>query len=76
MLTQPGQPARRIALQRRDNKDCLIEELRRLDPDEVYEASLNGLGKISSGTAKPAPAKKAAPAAKKAPAAKTAKSAS
>ncbi|MFD5249794.1 glucose-6-phosphate dehydrogenase assembly protein OpcA [Amycolatopsis sp. NPDC058340] len=76
MLTQPGQPTRRIALQRRDNKDCLIEELRRLDPDEVYEASLNGLGKISTGTAKPAPAKKAAPAAKKAPTAKTAKSAS
>ncbi|MEU3627532.1 glucose-6-phosphate dehydrogenase assembly protein OpcA [Amycolatopsis coloradensis] len=67
-LTQPGQPTRRIALQRRDNKDCLIEELRRLDPDEVYEASLNGLGKISSGTAaKAAPAKKTAPAAPAAP---------
>ena len=48
-LTQPGQPTRRIALQRRDNQDCLIEELRRLDPDEVYEASLHGLGKISPG---------------------------
>lgn len=72
-LTQPGQPTRRIALQRRDNKDCLIEELRRLDPDEVYEASLNGLGKISSGTAaKAAPAKKAAPAASKKKAAVTA----
>ncbi|WET82179.1 glucose-6-phosphate dehydrogenase assembly protein OpcA [Amycolatopsis sp. QT-25] len=62
MLTQPGQPTRRIALQRRNNKDCLIEELRRLDPDEVYEASLHGLGKISSGTAvKAVPVKKAAP---------------
>ncbi|MEV6912802.1 glucose-6-phosphate dehydrogenase assembly protein OpcA [Amycolatopsis sp. NPDC051071] len=65
-LTQPGQPTRRISLQRRDNKDCLIEELRRLDADEIYEASLNGLAKISSGTApKAAPAKKAAPAAAK-----------
>ncbi|MBN6040762.1 glucose-6-phosphate dehydrogenase assembly protein OpcA [Amycolatopsis sp. 195334CR] len=55
-LTQPGQPARRIALQRRDNKDCLIEELRRLDPDEIYEAALHGLGKIAA-TARKSPAK-------------------
>jgi glucose-6-phosphate dehydrogenase assembly protein OpcA len=48
-LTQPDQPSRRIALHRRDNKDCLIEELRRLDPDEVYEAALGGLSKISGG---------------------------
>ncbi|WP_199433127.1 glucose-6-phosphate dehydrogenase assembly protein OpcA [Qaidamihabitans albus] len=47
-LTQPNQPTRRIALQRRDTRDCLIEELRRLDPDEVYEAALNGLGKLST----------------------------
>jgi glucose-6-phosphate dehydrogenase assembly protein OpcA len=51
-LTQPEQPARRIALQRRDNKDCLIEELRRLDPDEVYEAALTGLGKLTAGGAR------------------------
>ncbi len=62
-LTQPGQPTRRIALQRRDNKDCLIEELRRLDPDEVYEAALHGLGKIAPGaSAKVSPAKKSGPA--------------
>ena len=36
-LTQPGQPDRRIALPRRDLAECLAEELRRLDPDEVYE---------------------------------------
>ncbi|QWF84396.1 glucose-6-phosphate dehydrogenase assembly protein OpcA [Amycolatopsis sp. CA-230715] len=53
-LTQPGQPTRRIALQRRDTKDCLIEELRRLDPDEIYEASLGGLGKFAAGAAKSA----------------------
>jgi hypothetical protein len=49
-LTQPGQPTRRIALQRRSTQDCLVEELRRLDPDEVYEAALHGLGKITTGT--------------------------
>ncbi|WP_216216463.1 glucose-6-phosphate dehydrogenase assembly protein OpcA [Amycolatopsis aidingensis] len=48
-LTQPGQPARRIALQRRDTRDCLIEELRRLDPDEIYQAALHGLDKLTSG---------------------------
>src|SRR6185312_13786091 len=30
-LTQPGQPAQRISLPRRSLKDCLAEELRRLD---------------------------------------------
>ena len=34
-LTQPGQPARRVALARRAADDCLAEELRRLDPDDV-----------------------------------------
>lgn len=48
-LIQPGQPTRRVDLHRRDNRDCLIEELRRLDPDEVYEAALRGLTKLSSG---------------------------
>ncbi|GGM63443.1 glucose-6-phosphate dehydrogenase assembly protein OpcA [Longimycelium tulufanense] len=45
-LTQPGQPERRVALQRRENQDCLVEELRRLDPDEIYEATLKGLAKV------------------------------
>lgn len=62
-LTQPGQPARRIALHRRDNRDCLIEELRRLDPDEVYEAALRGLTKFSPARK---PAKSPSPAADKA----------
>ncbi|OLT38567.1 glucose-6-phosphate dehydrogenase assembly protein OpcA [Saccharomonospora sp. CUA-673] len=46
-LTQPGQPTRRVSLQRRDTRDCLIEELRRLDPDEIYEAALKGLTKLA-----------------------------
>jgi glucose-6-phosphate dehydrogenase assembly protein OpcA len=39
-LTQPGQPERRIALPRRGLSECLAEELRRLDADEVYRAAL------------------------------------
>jgi glucose-6-phosphate dehydrogenase assembly protein OpcA len=43
-LTQPGQPERRIAMPRRSDVDCLLEELRRLDPDELYaEALAKGL---------------------------------
>jgi glucose-6-phosphate dehydrogenase assembly protein OpcA len=39
-LTRPGQPDRHVALQRRDIADLLAEELRRLDPDEVYGEAL------------------------------------
>lgn len=53
-LTQPGQPDRRIALQRREVRDCLAEELRRLDADEIYEATLGGLAGIRRG-AEPGP---------------------
>jgi glucose-6-phosphate dehydrogenase assembly protein OpcA len=35
-LSQPGQPERRIAMPRRGDVDCLTEELRRLDPDELF----------------------------------------
>ena len=35
-LTQPGQPAHDITLVRRNLRDCLSEELRHLDPDDVY----------------------------------------
>lgn len=49
-LTQPGQPDRRIALPRRDLAECLAEELRRLDPDEIYEAALtSGLSRLEAG---------------------------
>ncbi|WP_223860560.1 OpcA/G6PD domain-containing protein, partial [Pseudarthrobacter sulfonivorans] len=42
-LTQPGQPAQRISLPRRSLKDCLAEELRRLDPDEVFGETITNL---------------------------------
>jgi glucose-6-phosphate dehydrogenase assembly protein OpcA len=39
-LGRPGQPERRVALHRRDTTELLEEELRRLDPDEVYADTL------------------------------------
>jgi glucose-6-phosphate dehydrogenase assembly protein OpcA len=42
-LTQPGQPAQRISLPRRSLRDCLAEELRRLDPDEVFGDTVRSL---------------------------------
>jgi len=35
-LTQPDQPSHDISLPRRSLRDCLAEELRRLDPDELF----------------------------------------
>jgi glucose-6-phosphate dehydrogenase assembly protein OpcA len=43
-LSWPGQPERRVALRRRDTPELLAEELRKLDPDEVYAESLTQLG--------------------------------
>jgi glucose-6-phosphate dehydrogenase assembly protein OpcA len=39
-LTRSGQPERHVALHRRDIAELLAEELRRLDPDEVYGEAL------------------------------------
>lgn len=36
VLRQPGQPDQQIAMPVRDLNACIAEELRRLDPDEVY----------------------------------------
>lgn len=35
-LTQPDQPVHDISLPRRNLRDCLSEELRRLDPDDLF----------------------------------------
>jgi glucose-6-phosphate dehydrogenase assembly protein OpcA len=54
-LSQPGQPERRIAMPRRSDVDCLLEELRRLDPDEVYAETLaKGLPLVRGRSAKKA----------------------
>jgi glucose-6-phosphate dehydrogenase assembly protein OpcA len=39
-LSRPGQPERRVALHRRETTELLEEELRRLDPDDVYADTL------------------------------------
>ena len=45
-LTRPGQPDRHVALQRRERADLLAEELRRLDPDEIYGESLAAIAEL------------------------------
>jgi len=40
ILAWPGRADRRVALHRRDTAELLAEELRRLDPDEVYAETL------------------------------------
>jgi glucose-6-phosphate dehydrogenase assembly protein OpcA len=54
-LRQPGQPDRLLALARRTVPDCLSEELRRLDPDDVYGEALGGVGQISRGRSSAGP---------------------
>jgi glucose-6-phosphate dehydrogenase assembly protein OpcA len=44
VLGWPGRPERSVALHRRDSAELLAEELRRLDPDEVYAETLRALG--------------------------------
>jgi glucose-6-phosphate dehydrogenase assembly protein OpcA len=39
-LSQPGQPDRRISLKRRGLAECLADELRHLDDDDVYARTL------------------------------------
>ena len=48
-LRQPGQPDRLVALARREVRDCLSEELRRLDPDEIFSAALAGVAQMTRG---------------------------
>ena len=48
-LQQPDQPEHRIALPIRQLRECLVEELRRLDADEVYgEVLQKGLPRIDA----------------------------
>ncbi|MFJ7628058.1 glucose-6-phosphate dehydrogenase assembly protein OpcA [Streptomyces sp. NPDC097595] len=77
-LCMVGQPDRAVALKRRETAELLAEELRRLDPDNIYESTVkfgvDRLRKAGPGeSAKaPAPASDKAPAAKKAAPAKKA----
>lgn len=54
-LCMPGQPDRAVALKRRDTAELLAEELRRLDPDNTYEASLKfGVARLEASVSEPA----------------------
>jgi len=47
-INMPGQPEQKIAMAKRPLEDCLMEDLRRLDPDEIYQAALTkGLPKVT-----------------------------
>jgi glucose-6-phosphate dehydrogenase assembly protein OpcA len=46
-LHRPGQPERHVALARRPTSELLAEELRRLDPDDVYASAIKWLARVS-----------------------------
>lgn len=46
-FTIPGQPDRPVALKRRETAELLAEELRRLDPDDMYAQTVKVLASVS-----------------------------
>lgn len=52
-LVQPNQPTHDISLPRRSLRDCLAEELRRLDPDDLFgDVIRNGMEQLEKPTAR------------------------
>ncbi|WP_150243514.1 glucose-6-phosphate dehydrogenase assembly protein OpcA [Nocardiopsis quinghaiensis] len=49
-LSRFGQPDQTVALARRNASRALAEELRRLDPDEIYESAARHLGPLLTGS--------------------------
>jgi glucose-6-phosphate dehydrogenase assembly protein OpcA len=49
----PDQPERHVALKRRETSELLAEELRRLDPDDVYALTVEELLRTRSGQLDP-----------------------
>ncbi len=45
-LTRTSKPEARLPLARREAKECLAEDLRRLDADEIYHEALEGIEKV------------------------------
>ena len=45
-LTRTGRPAAQLPLARRETRECLAEDLRRLDTDEIYHEALIGIDKV------------------------------
>lgn len=57
IMEQPGQPQRQIALPRRNDSECLADELSRMDADEPYEDALvKGLPNLTRRQPEPEPA--------------------
>ncbi|MEU1043421.1 glucose-6-phosphate dehydrogenase assembly protein OpcA [Streptomyces sp. NPDC005907] len=74
-LTIEGQPARAVALKRRETAELIAEELRRLDPDDTYASALRyGVDRLTAGSADaPAQGPDSDAAADEAPAGRTTK---
>jgi len=45
-LRRTGRPDALIPLARRGTRECLAEDLRRLDPDEIYHEALQGIDRV------------------------------
>ncbi|MER7055780.1 glucose-6-phosphate dehydrogenase assembly protein OpcA [Streptomyces sp. NPDC000351] len=57
-LSIQGQPARAVALKRRETAELIAEELRRLDPDDTYASALRyGVNRLNAPDSPDAPAK-------------------
>jgi glucose-6-phosphate dehydrogenase assembly protein OpcA len=46
-LTRTGKPDALVPLARRETRECLAEDMRRLDADEIYYAALQGIDKVT-----------------------------
>jgi glucose-6-phosphate dehydrogenase assembly protein OpcA len=45
-LIRTAKPDAKLPLARRETRECLAEDLRRLDPDEIYLEALHGIDKV------------------------------
>jgi glucose-6-phosphate dehydrogenase assembly protein OpcA len=45
-ITRTAKPDALIPLARRETRECLAEDMRRLDPDEIYHEALEGIDKV------------------------------
>jgi glucose-6-phosphate dehydrogenase assembly protein OpcA len=45
-ISRTAKPDALVPLARRETRECLAEDLRRLDPDDIYLEALNGISKV------------------------------
>lgn len=45
-ITRTAKPDALVPLARRETRECLAEDMRRLDPDEIYHEALEGIDKV------------------------------